>query len=229
MAAGAAAGDPGGHDPVIRAVVSDFGGVLTMPLAGSFQAVADRSGISLAAIGQAFAALRDREGVHPLHELECGRISEVAFVAALERSLRELSGRDVALADFRELLWQGLAPNEPMIRFMAALRAEGYRMALLTNNVREWESRWRALAPIDEIFELVVDSAFVGMRKPEPQIYEQTLARLGVAAEESLFIDDREDNCAGARAVGMQAVRYREVEQAVAEIRAALEAGRGAV
>ena len=58
---------------------------------------------------------------------------------------------------------------------MASLRAAGYRMALLTNNVREWELRWRALAPIDEIFELVVDSAFVGVRKPDPEIYELTV------------------------------------------------------
>ena len=51
-------------------------------------------------------------------------------------------------------------------------------MALLTNNVREWEPLWRSMLPVDEIFELVVDSAFVGMRKPEPEIYELTLERL---------------------------------------------------
>jgi putative hydrolase of the HAD superfamily len=105
---------------------------------------------------------------------------------------------------------------------MASLRDEGYRMALLTNNVREWEQQWRAMAPIDEIFEVVVDSAFVGMRKPDAEIYELCVARLGVRAEECLFVDDREDNCAGAVAVGMTAVRYREVAQATAEIRAAL-------
>jgi len=85
-----------------------------------------------------------------------------------------------------------------MIALMASLRADGFRMALLTNNVRGWESRWRAMAPIDDVFELVIDSAFVGMRKPEPEIYELTCVRLGVAAEECLFVDDREDNCAEA-------------------------------
>jgi putative hydrolase of the HAD superfamily len=112
-----------------------------------------------------------------------------------------------------------------MIELMAQLRTEGYRMALLTNNVREWESRWRSLAPIDDIFETVVDSAFVGMRKPDREIYELTVQRLGVPAEECLFIDDFERNCDGARAVGMHAVVYRDAEQAVLEIRAALADG----
>ena len=222
MAAGAG-GDRGAA--LIRAVVSDFGGVLTTPLKGSFQAFADRSQITLSAMRQAFAMLEERAGAHPLHELECGRMTEAAFVGGFQRALSDVAGREVALAGFAELLGE-LVPNEPMIELMASLRGEGYRMALLTNNVREWEQQWRALAPIDEIFEVVVDSAFVGMRKPDPEIYELTMSRLGVAAPECLFVDDREDNCAGALAVGMRVVRYEDAEQATAEIRAALNGGR---
>jgi len=209
---------------VIRAVISDFGGVLTTPLAGSFQAYADRSGITLALMGETLEALRECDGTHPLHELECGRLTEAAFTASLQHALSDATGRELAPIGLVELL-EGLLPNEPMIALMAALRDEGYRMALLTNNVREWERRWRAMAPIDELFDVVVDSAFVGMRKPDPEIYELTMARLGVTADECLFIDDREDNCAGAVAVGMRAVRYRDAEQATAEIRAALARG----
>jgi putative hydrolase of the HAD superfamily len=212
---------------VIRAVISDFGGVLTTPLSGSFQAFADRSGITLAAIGEAFASLAARDGAHPLHELECGRMTEEAFVGGLARALSESVGHEIELLGFADLLGS-LEPNEPMIALMASLRAEGVRMGLLTNNVREWSARWRAMAPIDDIFEVVVDSAFVGMRKPEPEIYELTCAQLGVPAAECLFVDDREDNCAGALAVGMRAVRYRDVEQATAEIRAALNGDGGA-
>jgi putative hydrolase of the HAD superfamily len=211
---------------VIRAVISDFGGVLTSPIAGSFQAFADRSGITLETLGEAFTALHARDGGHPLHELECGRISEAAFASSLQQALCEAAGHEVTVVGFAELLGD-LLPNDPMIDLMASLRDEGYRMALLTNNVREWESRWRAMAPIDDIFELVVDSAFVGMRKPDPEIYELTCARLGVAPGQCVFVDDREDNCAGALAVGMSAVRYRDVAQATAEIRAALDDGRG--
>ena len=65
-----------------------------------------------------------------------------------------------------------LERNPEMIEYVRELRGRGLRAALLTNNVREWEPRWRPMLPeIDEIFEVVVDSAFVGMRKPEPEIY----------------------------------------------------------
>jgi epoxide hydrolase-like predicted phosphatase len=212
---------------VIQAVISDFGGVLTTPLSGSFQVFADRTGMSMPELGAALAAIVAREGAHPLYELECGRITEAQFLEGLERALLAQVGREIPCDGFAEALWAGLAPNPPMIELMAELRGAGYRMVLLTNNVREWEPRWRAMAPIDDIFELVIDSAFVGMRKPEPAIYELTLARLGVPADECLFVDDLEDNCAGAQAVGMHAVRYRDVGQAASEIRAALHGGGG--
>ena len=209
---------------MIRAIVSDFGGVLTTPLAGSFQSFADDAGIEIAAIGQAFEALRERDGAHPLHELECGRMTESVFVEALRVALSERLGRDIDLTAFADTLWKGLHPNQPMIAFMASLRDDGYRMALLTNNVREWELRWRALAPVDEIFELVIDSAFVGVRKPDPEIYALTVAGLGVPAAQCLFVDDIEVNCDGARAAGMSAVVFRDTEQAIAEMRALLAA-----
>jgi epoxide hydrolase-like predicted phosphatase len=81
-----------------------------------------------------------------------------------------------------------------------------------------------ALADIDEIFEVVVDSAFVGMRKPEPGIYGLTLERLGdgVVAEECVFIDDTNVNCEAAAELGMHAVLFESDEQAIAEIGALL-------
>ena len=97
-------------------------------------------------------------------------------------------------------------------------------MALLTNNVREWEPLWRPMLPVDEIFEFVVDSAFVGMRKPDPEIYEHTLDRLGdgLTASDCLFIDDVEVNIEAARRLGFNVVHFRTNEQAIAEIEAAL-------
>jgi putative hydrolase of the HAD superfamily len=207
---------------VIRAVISDFGGVLTTPLSGSFAVFAERTGMSTAELGGALAAIVARDGAHPLYEMECGRLSEAEFVVGLERALLRQLGREISCEGFSDALWSGLAPNRPMIDLMAGLRGEGYRMALVTNNVREWESRWRALAPVDDIFELVIDSAFVGVRKPDPEIYELALTGLGVAGEECLFVDDLERNCAAAGEFGMATVLYRDAQQARAEIRAAL-------
>ena len=126
------------------------------------------------------------------------------------------------MGDFGEAYFAHLDPNEPMIELMRDLRARGYRMAICTNNVREWEPIWRAMLPVDEIFELVVDSAFVGTRKPEPEIYAITLDRLGVPAAQTLFIDDIDVNCAAAQAAGMTAVHFVTTEQAIADIEAAL-------
>ena len=93
---------------------------------------------------------------------------------------------------------------------------------MLTNNVVEWEPRWRSMLPVDEIFELVVDSAFVGMRKPEPEIYELTLERMGLTAPECVFVDDIDINCEAASALGMTGVHFVSAEQAIAEIETAL-------
>jgi putative hydrolase of the HAD superfamily len=105
---------------------------------------------------------------------------------------------------------------------MRELKASGYRMAMLTNNVREWEPLWRSMLPVDEIFETVVDSGFVGCRKPESRIYALTLERIGMTAERCLFVDDVEVNCEGARKAGIAAVHFQDNDQAIAEIRAAL-------
>ncbi|HEY0344785.1 MAG TPA: HAD family phosphatase [Solirubrobacteraceae bacterium] len=213
---------------MIRAVVSDFGGVLTTPITTPFAAVAARAGLAVDELRAALAVCFADEGAHPFFELECGRMTEAQFLASLEQALRRELGREISCADFSEAMWAGLAPNERMIELMAALRGEGYRMALVTNNVREWEPRWRAMAPIDDIFELVIDSAYVGVRKPDPQIYELTVQRLGVPAPECLFVDDLESNCAAARAAGMQAIVYRDAEQAEIDIRGALDGSGGA-
>jgi putative hydrolase of the HAD superfamily len=206
----------------IEAIVSDFGGVLTTPLLGSFMAFQDETGISTENLGKAMQAAAEANGENPLFELERGEISEADFLDRLAESLEPFLGHRPALHRFKEIYFEALEPNTPMIELMRELQASGKRMAMLTNNVREWEPLWRSMLPVDEIFELVVDSAFVGLRKPEPEIYELTLERFGMPAETCLFVDDLAHNCEGARAAGMSAVHFRDNEQAIAEIREAL-------
>ena len=206
----------------IEAVITDFGGVLTSPLLDSFVSATQVSGISLEELGKAMAAVAERDGVNPLVELETGRMTEGEFFACLSDQISDQRGSRVELDGFGELWFQQLEPNEALIAYMRELRERGYKLAICTNNVREWEAWWRAMVPIDEIFDVVVDSAFVGTRKPEPQIYRTTLERLGAAPEATLFIDDTEVNCDGARQLGMTAVRFRRTEQAIEEIEAAL-------
>jgi putative hydrolase of the HAD superfamily len=211
------------QDRRITTVISDFGGVLTTPLVQSFAAVQDETGIPFEQLGKAMAAIAEEEGKHPLYELEKGQVTEVDFLAKLGDALEPELGHRPEMHRFREIYFDALHPNEPMIELMRELKDSDHRMAMLTNNVREWEPLWRAMLPVDEIFELVVDSAFVGSRKPESEIYELTLERLGgVAPEHCLFIDDADVNCEAAAKLGMAAVHYQRNEQAIPEIRAAL-------
>jgi putative hydrolase of the HAD superfamily len=209
--------------PPIRAVVSDFGGVLTTPLLHSFAAFQDHTGISGESLGRAMQSIAERDGAHPLFELETGRMTEADFLDRVAGALEPELGHRPEMHSFREIYFDALQPNEPMIELMREAKRSGRRMALLTNNVREWEHLWRSMLPVDEIFELVVDSGFVGMRKPDPPIYELTIARLaGVSAEECLFVDDVAVNVDAARAIGMRAIHFRSNEQAIRELRKAL-------
>ncbi len=208
---------------MIQAVISDFGGVLTSPLLQAFNRVQDHIDVPVEAYGAAMAHSLSRDGVHPLYALERGEITEAEFLARIGRGLEAVLGRTVALHGFGERLMDALDPNQELFDFYGGLKRErGLRFALCTNNVREWESRWRALLPIDDLFEVVVDSAFVGTRKPEPEIYSLTLEHLGLPADVCAFVDDLAVNVEAARDAGMHGIVYTGTAQAIAELEALL-------
>ena len=89
-------------------------------------------------------------------------------------------------------------PNEPVVDAVRAVRAAGGRTAVVTNNVRELSHTWRPVLPLDELFDTVVDSCEVGLRKPNPAIYLLACERLGVAPERAVLLDDIESNLRGA-------------------------------
>jgi epoxide hydrolase-like predicted phosphatase len=201
-------------------LICDFGGVLTTPLQAGFLAYQEEAGLSLEELGSAMARAAEEHGENPLFALERGEITESEFWGRVQRHV----GGGFDLTRLRELFFERLLPNTPMIDFVRELRGRDVRAALLTNNVREWEPLWRAKLPeVDELFEVVVDSAFVGLRKPDPAIFRLTLDRLGgVAPERCVFLDDLDVNCAAARELGMAAVRFDTSEHAISAIESAL-------
>jgi len=206
----------------IKAIISDFGGVLTSPMLDAFRTFHEASGISPQQLGKAMAAIGARHGTNPLFELETGRMSESTFLGAVADELTQQLGRPVQLDGFGEQYFAGLHPNERLIGYMGELRRRGYALAICSNNVREWDSLWRAMLPVDELFDVVVVSAFVGSRKPERRIFEITLERLGLDADATLMVDDVEVNCTAARELGIDTVWFRETEQAIDEIEAVI-------
>jgi putative hydrolase of the HAD superfamily len=146
-------------------------------------------------------------------------MSEGVFLDKLADGVAEVLDRRVRLDGYAHRLMAAMRPNEPLLSYYRALKRErGIRIAVLTNNVKEWQPLWREPLKIDELAELVVDSSFVGMRKPEPGIYELTLERLELPAGACVFVDDLEVNLPPARALGLHTVHFQHTAQAISEI-----------
>jgi epoxide hydrolase-like predicted phosphatase len=116
--------------------------------------------------------------------------------------------------------------DQVLMAHICALRP-AYKVGMITNawaEIRQaLENEWH----IAEAFDPLVISAEVGMAKPDPRIYRLALERLGVAPEEAVFIDDFEANTEGARAVGLKAIRFRNTDQALADLGRWLGEGNG--
>ncbi|MGK2931472.1 MAG: HAD family hydrolase [Solirubrobacterales bacterium] len=209
----------------IEMVISDFGGVLTSPLEEAFLSFQDRLEVPPETFGIAMKEILEKTGKHPLFELECGRITEAEFDDQLAAALEPHIGHRPNIRQFGLDLFGQLEVNPGMIDLIREVKRDGYRASLLTNNVKEWEKLWREMIPVDELFETVVDSAFVGIRKPDPRIYELLLGRVNLPAEACIFIDDMRVNCDAATELGIHAVHFRETAQARAEVHALLAAG----
>jgi epoxide hydrolase-like predicted phosphatase len=115
-----------------------------------------------------------------------------------------------------------------MVERAQRIVAHGYRTALVTNNAHEFREGWRRLVPADELFQVIVDSSEVGVRKPDPRIFELALARLGgVPPERALFLDDAASNVAAAEKLGIRSVLVRsDLSDALAALDALLETPR---
>ena len=204
---------------MIKAVISDFGGVITMPLMEGFIRAHAEIGIPVEDLATAMRLAAERASEPPLWTLERGQMSERDFIRGLEDMLGEVTGKPVDLDGYGHRLMHALEPNTPLLDYYRRLRDEhGLRLAVLTNNVREWQPIWRGRFAIDELFELVVDSGFEGTRKPEPEIYALTLERLGLPGEQCAFLDDVEINVTAASEAGMHGIHFRDTAQAVAEL-----------
>lgn len=203
-------------NPAPEAVIFDFVGVLTNPIADAVQAWLEQAGMTFEEMRQVMRDAARGRSESILFEWETGALSEAEVVSALEPVLE---GR-ASLATLREAIYVDLQRNEPMIACMRRLHGRGMRLALLTNNVREAERDWRALVPeIDELVEVVVDSSRAGVRKPDPAIFELVLRGLGgIEPHRCLLVDDNVANVEAARALGMRALHYTDAASAIAEL-----------
>ncbi|MET8825867.1 HAD family phosphatase [Streptomyces sp. NPDC004610] len=214
--------------PLIKAVVVDYGGVLTNPLDETFAEFAAAVGIPAALLRDAFARATAEDGRSPMADLEIGACTEEEMVLRVLSRLPGSPGPELLGGrPFGELWFRARRPNRELLAALRTLRASGYTLALLTNNVAEWGPRWRAQIPVDELFHTVVDSSAEGVRKPDPEIYRRLLDRLPHTPAECLFVDDLAENCEAAEALGMTAVRFTTTAPTLTAVTALLDS-RGA-
>jgi len=215
---------------MIEAVIFDYGGVLsTTPFAGiaEFEKKMGYPERSLAQLlfGKGASPQGPTEEIpdHDWHLLETGRLSLDEFHERLVVRSEEALGRPLDLGIYAQFLRElGVGVHWMMVHRVRELRAEGYRTAILTNNVKEWGQYWKESIPLD-LFDEIVDSCDVGLRKPDPAIFRLTCDRLDVKAEAAVFLDDTYRHVEAARKLGLHAILVRDPREAIAELDAILE------
>jgi putative hydrolase of the HAD superfamily len=189
-----------------KALLVDFGGVLTTDIWSSFAAFCEQRGLDADAAKQLFR--EDPDALATLRGLETGEVEPADF----ERRFAALLGTEPE--GLVEGLFAGLRSNEPIVKAVERAQEVGVPTGLISNS-------WVMDHYTDEIrdlFDVVVISAEVGLHKPQPEIYLLAAERLGVPAEDCVFVDDLRENCAGAEAVGMTAVLHRDSAETISRV-----------
>jgi putative hydrolase of the HAD superfamily len=197
----------------VRAVVFDIGGVIQdSPLHAIARYERDH-GLPPHAINRVVVASGERGA---WSRLERGELTVEAWCAPFEDDCRA-HGVSVSAPRLMEYIAEAGRERPLMLRAVSRLRAHGLRVGALTNN---WASTTAPAGPhpIARHFDALVESRAVGMRKPDPRIYQLICQRLGVEPPEAAFLDDIGTNLKSARALGMHTIKVDDPEQALREL-----------
>jgi len=195
----------------LKGAIFDLGGVITEPMGRHRESITDP--VQLDLLGFFLNEFRDvyhlPTGAHDLHLLETGHISDDEFFERMtERYIAQGGHGEVDARVAQHVVFgAGMVACAAMIDAVRQVKAAGFRTALLTNISRSGEPVWRTLLPVDELFDVVVDSSQVGMRKPDAAIFLLTCERLRLAPAECLFVDDLRCNVDAATELGMTTIQ----------------------
>ena len=205
-------------EPNIDALVIDFGGVLTTPLQDALAAFAEEVGIELQDLVRVALGLYTGTDDPLVHDFEVGAISEGEFEAGLATRLQVTTGVRVSPQGLIARMF-AVDLEEDMLYAVAAIKGAGFKTALLSNS---WGSSLYPRARLVDLFDEVVISGEVGMRKPDPRIYALALERIQVAPQRSVFVDDHPGHLAAAHDLGLMTLLHRSPRQTIEELEALL-------
>lgn len=163
-------------------------------------------------------AYRGGDGESLVHALERGEIDGAAFERDLAARLLTVDGVPPVPDGLLDRMFAGFERVEAMYDMLRDVRGNGVRTCLLSNS---WSNTYPR-DDWDEVFDAVVISGEVGMRKPEPRIFEHALGRIGLTGEQCVFIDDIEANIVAARALGIAGIHHRDAATTIAELETVL-------
>ena len=192
-----------------RALIVDFGGVLTTSIWPAFAAFCEAEGLDQGAVRELFRS--DPRALADLRELETGACPPDEF----ERRFAGHLGIPERADGLISRLFGGLEPDDAMIGAVRNARQRGIRTGLISNS---WGRTIYDEELISSLFDAVVISGDVGLHKPQPEIYLLACERLEVEPSETVFVDDLRENCEGAEAVGITAVLHRDTDATVREL-----------
>lgn len=198
-----------------QALVVDFGGVLTTPLQDSFVMFSEALGIELQDLVR--VALKAYTGNEdPLViAFETGAISDEEFSKEFALRLSEETGVEVDAEKLVARMFGGMRLEEGMLDAVEAAKRHGFRTALLSNS---WGLGSYPRERLAEIMDVIVISGEVGMRKPDPEIFNLTTDKLGLSPEHCVFVDDHPGHLKAAQEVGLKTVLHREPAQTIPEL-----------
>jgi putative hydrolase of the HAD superfamily len=207
------------------AVVFDLGGVVMPSPIDVFRAHEARNGLPHRFISEVVLAGGDHGA---FSRLERGELTMDEFVDEFAAECAR-AGHAVDVAELFAEVHEGAEPRPEMLRAIEIIRGVGLKAGALTNN---WKAdRADATAsgvgagPLAEVFDVVVESAVEGLRKPDPRIYELVCTRLGVTPRATVFLDDLGANLKPARALGMTTIKVVDPKSALVELEAVLGFG----
>jgi putative hydrolase of the HAD superfamily len=201
-------------------LITDWGGVLTIPVGAAVTAWLEADGIDKPAYASLMTGwVREAYGsdgaVNPIHALERGETTPEQFEELLAGRLLRADGAAVPAGGLLRRMFAAMTPVEAMYALLRSLRQAGVRTGMLSNS-------WGNDYPRDlfaDLFDAVVISSEVGMRKPEERIFRHALAQLGLTPQQCVFIDDIEANVAAAQALGMVGLHHRDPDTTAAAVR----------